>query len=217
MKKLLILLGLFGGACFAQGAVTVGTSCAASMKPPATLNCSVTLAGSATATNGPVADVQWTLTTSQAVGVPSATAGAVSVAAAKTASSSGNTTIISGFNATPISDGILANLSIPIPPGVTCPGNSPCFTVGLTLAVASNGAGSAIQVTVNPPSSVSVSDNCDVNGDGLDNQADYTAELNGALAPAPGTMDRNGDGVTNVLDVQIVANAGRGLGCTATK
>jgi hypothetical protein len=39
--------------------------------------------------------------------------------------------------------------------------------------------------------------------------------INEALGAAPAVNDLNGDGVVNVLDVQIVSNAALGLNCAA--
>ena len=56
---------------------------------------------------------------------------------------------------------------------------------------------------------------CDSNGDGVTNVADVQLIINEALGIIPAVNDLNGDGVVNVVDVQIVINAALGLGCTA--
>jgi hypothetical protein len=42
----------------------------------------------------------------------------------------------------------------------------------------------------------------------------FTDLINEALGTGPATNDLNGDGVVNVVDVQIVANAALGMSCT---
>ncbi len=56
---------------------------------------------------------------------------------------------------------------------------------------------------------------CDINGDGNTNVSDIQLVINEALGVVPATHDLNGDGVVNVVDVQIVINAVLGLGCNA--
>jgi hypothetical protein len=56
---------------------------------------------------------------------------------------------------------------------------------------------------------------CDINGDGVTNVVDVQLIINEALGVAPAVDDLNGDGVVNVVDVQIVINAALGLGCSA--
>jgi len=54
---------------------------------------------------------------------------------------------------------------------------------------------------------------CDVNGDGTTNVSDVQLIVNQALGIISNRCDINGDGQTNVLDVQMVINATLGAGC----
>jgi len=54
---------------------------------------------------------------------------------------------------------------------------------------------------------------CDVNGDGTTNVSDVQLIVNQALGIVSNRCDINADGQTNVLDVQMVVNATLGLGC----
>ena len=63
--------------------------------------------------------------------------------------------------------------------------------------------------------SVSVLSGCDINGDGQTNAADVTAQQNGVLVVPQTASDLNADGNSDVVDVQIVINAARGLACAA--
>ncbi len=56
---------------------------------------------------------------------------------------------------------------------------------------------------------------CDINGDGSTNVSDVQIIINEALGVVPSAHDLNGDGAVNVADVQIVINAVLGLGCNA--
>lgn len=56
---------------------------------------------------------------------------------------------------------------------------------------------------------------CDIDGDGATDVADVQRIINEALGAAPAADDLNGDGSVTVADVQIVINAALGLGCAA--
>ena len=56
---------------------------------------------------------------------------------------------------------------------------------------------------------------CDINQDGVTNVVDVQLIINQALGVVTPVNDLNGDGVVNVVDVQIVINAALGLGCSA--
>ena len=54
---------------------------------------------------------------------------------------------------------------------------------------------------------------CDLNGDGVVNVVDVQLIINQALGVIPAVNDLNHDGVVNVADVQKEINAALGLGC----
>jgi hypothetical protein len=56
---------------------------------------------------------------------------------------------------------------------------------------------------------------CDIDGDGATNVADVQLIVNEALEAIPAVDDLNGDGSVTVADVQIVIDAALGLGCAA--
>jgi probable HAF family extracellular repeat protein len=55
---------------------------------------------------------------------------------------------------------------------------------------------------------------CDVNGNGVTNVADVQFLINQALGATRASNDLNGDGAVNVADIQVVINAVLNLGCT---
>jgi hypothetical protein len=57
---------------------------------------------------------------------------------------------------------------------------------------------------------------CDVSGGTSPGIADVQRMINEALGTILPNQDLNGDGVVNVVDVQIVMNAALGLGCTVS-
>jgi exo-beta-1,3-glucanase (GH17 family) len=57
---------------------------------------------------------------------------------------------------------------------------------------------------------------CDINGDGTTNVLDVQLIINEALGLASPVNDLNGDVVVNVVDVQLAVNAALGRGCAAT-
>jgi hypothetical protein len=90
------------------------------------------------------------------------------------------------------------------------------FTTGSSLVsplncISSSGQGSAL-ATGCTASTVTIS-SCDINGDGVVNVVDVQLIINQALGIIPAVSDLNHDGVVNVADVQIVINAALGLGC----
>lgn len=55
---------------------------------------------------------------------------------------------------------------------------------------------------------------CDVTQQGLYTVVDAQAIINEALGVAPALHDSNGDGVVDVVEIQVVVNAVLNLGCT---
>ena len=214
MNNLLLLL--FSAVCFAQSATLTLSSCVPTIvKPGSSIAvCQLVLSGGNTASTGP-AGLQGTIASSQPLGLPTITVAGTALAAAKTAFILNGTFIISGMNQTQIADGLVATVSIPIPSSVTCTGNSPCLTVSDVKTLGATPAGTALAVIPGPPLPISVFNACDVNGDGVISALDYSAQLNASLSGTGG--DRNGDGATDIVDVQIIANAVNGKGCTATQ
>jgi hypothetical protein len=62
--------------------------------------------------------------------------------------------------------------------------------------------------------SFQVIDACDVNQYGSTTVADIQSLVSQALGLSQAANDLNGDGMVNVVDVQIALNDGIGLGCT---
>ena len=67
-----------------------------------------------------------------------------------------------------------------------------------------------------PAAPLQTSGTCDVNGDGNTNVADVQAEVNQALGISACANDINQDGACNVIDVQRVVNAALGGQCVTT-
>lgn len=218
MKKLFTVFAMLftSVVCLAQPTLSISNCSPTTVRPgSSTLICSLVLSGGNTSATGP-AGLEGTLVASQTLGFPTIGVAGTAAAAGKIASI-GNTGVfvIAGLNQNLIPDGIVATISIPIPAGVSCPGNSPCLNLSAVNTLGATAAGGAFAVAVGPSVTVSVSNFCDVNGDGVVNGVDFTAELSAAVAKTGG--DRNGDGSTDVRDVQLVANAASGQACTATQ
>jgi len=184
------------------------------IRPPISLVCAITSTGPHTL---PPVGYQWNITTSQPVGVITVVASGTAGPAGKTASSnSQGLMLLTGMNSTPIPDGTIATITIPVPASVTCAGNSPCFIITLLgqLGTSSKPA-KGVPENANPPVSVYVSNACDLNADGLVNGLDVTVEQSKVLAIPQQAGDLNADGQTNAIDVQIVIDAAGGAACTA--
>lgn len=213
MKKLLLLLlPLLSVSAFAG---SLGLVCpVTNIRPPANLTCSVVSAGPHAL---PPVGFQWNLSTSQATGAVTVAAAGTAVTAQKNASSNGaGLMLLNGVNGNVIADGTIAVVIIPVPATVTCSGGSACFIITLSspLGTSTNPA-KAIAEIANPPVSVSVSNACDINGDGRVNIEDVMAEHNKVIAVPQQIGDLNADGRTDLVDEQIVIDASRGLACTA--
>ena len=146
------------------------------------------------------------------MGIVLVTPAAATTAAQKSvACNAVNTCLLTGINANQIADGVLAILTIPIP--AASPGQQ--MNLSLSGAIGASLAGTAIATNVNPPVSVSMLSGCDIDGDGQSSATDVAAQRNGVLAIPQTASDLNQDGKLDVVDVQIVINAARGLACTA--
>jgi hypothetical protein len=104
------------------------------------------------------------------------------------------------------------------------PGSTyPSITVTLSLPynappsvsnqVSASGGGSATAAASDPTAILSA---CDVTQGSGTSVTDVQRIINEALGVAPAAHDLNGDGIVNVVDLQIVVNAVMGLGCSAS-
>ncbi len=220
MKRLLALFLLSAAALLAQ---TLGLNCPTSVKAGNALNVVTTIANA----QGTVG-VQYTATPSQPLGTMLASSIGSALAANKTTSVNGNSVLQAGsgppgtLNKSLIADGTLANLNWTVPASLA--NTNMTITLGGTSPVpakATDVNGLPISVNVNPPCAVSVLPNtslCDLNGDGVTNQTDVTAQL-GLIMTFPQSptcaRDANGCGV-NALQIVINAALPGGI-CTADR
>ncbi len=218
MKRIMLFV-LSAAALLGQ---TLSLTCPTSVKAGTALNATTSIANA----QGTVG-VQYTATPSQPLGSLIASSIGSVAAANKATTTSGNSVIQIGsgppgtLNKSLIADGNLANLNWTVPNSlanqnitITLAGPSPM------PAAATDANGSPIQVIVNPACAVSVLPNtslCDINGDGVTDQADVTAQK-GLVMTFPQSSkcarDASGCGVTAI---QIVINAALGGACTATQ
>ena len=94
------------------------------------------------------------------------------------------------------------------------PTGSHVITASATNTEAPNSTGS-VSVAVAVQGTNTVLGECDVEHSGFMNVLDVQREIDEALGVNPAVDDLNGDGIVNLVDVQIVANAVLGLGCAA--
>ncbi len=227
MKKLLLSVAL-ALPCLAQAVTLTWTCTPATVKPGATLTCTLVQSGGSTSATGPVG-YQATLSTSQPLGAPTIAASGNASIAGLFAQANGPLFVLDWFNSasgtlvagTGVADGIVATVTLPIPTTASCPGASPCLIITSTGTLASSLAGSSMPVTVNPSVAGFISSGpnlCDVNSDGVVNAADVQAEQSLVLQKATGgPCDRNNDGACNIFDIEIVKRAALGQPCTATQ
>jgi hypothetical protein len=157
---------------------------------------------------GSPAASQLTLVAPASWGLPTVTAGAAAVAAQKSAACyfPSGVCLVWGFNPFVIPAGELLHLVFQIPSNV-----SGQFQIGVSgVLEADTGANAIPGITANPPFAVSVSPSanyCDIDGDGALTHNDVAALAAAIGATPPVPHDLNGDGFTNVLDLQALINA----------
>jgi len=126
-------------------------------------------------------------------------------------SSSSLRVVAAGLNQNPIGNGGVVLMNFRLNSGFSS------GTANLTCsnAASTDATGKAITPTTCQSGTLTVraSCSCDVNGDGVTNVSDVQLIVNQALGIVSNRCDINGDGQTNVLDVQMVVNATLGLGC----
>ena len=97
---------------------------------------------------------------------------------------------------------VTVNVAADAPPSVT-------YLVGAMIGGSPNGSASDL-------TNILLTTTCDVSGGTSPGIADVQRMINEALGTILPNQDLNGDGVVNVVDVQIVMNAALGLGCTVS-
>jgi hypothetical protein len=98
-------------------------------------------------------------------------------------------------------------VSIPVPESVTI-----SFTPSVLAVPAAVAISSQESVTIGATYTIGL-DPCDLKHNALIDVSDVQAILNQMLGISPPANDLTGDGVVNVLDVQIEINAAIGLAC----
>lgn len=209
MKQLLTLLVLLTGIGYGQ---SLATSCAATVRPGTPLACTVSLVN-----GGAPGAVQFTLTTNPSLGPETVTLPAA-LAAFTTASNPTGKTLIFNVGAATLPNGPVANISYAVPPTFVCSPTGPCATVTISTTLGSTTTGTAIPLAAGPPASIGSINLCAVTEGqtGPTTPADITEQVNDILTGSP-TGNRNGDASVDIVDLQIVVNSFRGLGCTATQ
>lgn len=186
MKKLLLSLVLFSGACFAQ--VTMTTTCPTSAKAGDAIQCTLATTGTPVGIQGTVAvspTVTYTVTTP------------VTGDSIFSDPGGSNKFLLFDIGVTPIPDGNAVFFKFTMP-------NSP-VTFGVTNPVASDASGMGLTVTVNPPVAIALKSNCDLNGDGTVSAADISLMITDIFT---------GVGNFDVTSVMKVVAASLGGVCT---
>jgi hypothetical protein len=208
MKKLFVVF-LLASAGWAQVQLTLTPSVpGAGVYPGASVALNVSLTGSAGLN---IAGLQWSL--ASPLGASTAFSGAASQAASKTvmcAMPAGTLICLSvGLNVNTISDGVVAQIT------VTIPANQPPgpLTQVLSATYAANAAGSNVPITAGPLVTLNVLSHCDLNGDGIVNNADLLiaiSQIEGVTACTTANINQAPGGCTvmDAVRVAIAAQAG---------
>lgn len=203
--KPIILAVLFSIALFGQSTLSIvnPASPAPLYSPGAVIALNVTKANLPTSTA-----IQFDVST--ATGTVSVAAGPVvpSSKAFQCSPTAPVTCIAAGFNVDVIPDGVIAIVTVTLPPAIS---SSP-VNVSISSPVIADKDGHSVQVALgNPTVPLLIKSGCDVNGDGSVGSADFFAVVNGVIGHIVSTStDLNKDGKTNALDAQIVGTAGTG-------
>lgn len=184
--------------------------------PPVRLGSVVTVSVSLTGSAGfsALATAQWTMPASpgaltlagKMIIAPGAASAGKTVTCAVTPGGVSLICVVHG-GATVLADGVLATVSFPQPASLALP---------LTSMVGVNGAGDAPGITINsgPLLTIAPLSRCDVNADGVIDLLDVRYvidEIEGVIVPP--LTDLDGNGRTDVVDVQRVINAAVGGVC----
>ncbi len=115
------------------------------------------------------------------------------------------TCIVVGLNTTAIPDGVIATATVTLATTIT---SSP-VNITISAPIEVDGGANALPTTLgNPTVSLLIKSGCDVNGDGSVGSADLSQVTSQAiLGSTSTTTDLDKNGVTNVIDSQIVATA----------
>jgi len=221
MKLLLLFASL---ACFTGFAQSLSQTCPASVKAGTTLTIPVSLVNGQSASG-----LQYTVTAPSNLGTLTALVAGSAVTNSKQLYQTGSVILIGGFgppptggslNSSQMSDGVVANLMWQVPASLGNQTVQISITGATIPMVATSPSGVVIPLTANPPCAVSVlpsANFCDLNGDGVVNQADVTVQRTLVTTfPQPSNCARNTNGC-NVGAIQIVVNAALGGACTATQ
>lgn len=172
-----LLLSLLAVACYGQTTLTLAGL-------PTNVRSGATITGTISATGDGAAN-QFTIQASADVTGITVQAGTAATAAGKSVQcgpfSGGQILcLIYGVNQTVIANGQIATFTATV--AAKPAANSIPFS--LTNLFTSDPTGNTIATTANPLVAVPVLSNCDINGDGLVNQSDLTAEVSAVLAGA---------------------------------
>lgn len=220
MKKLLISFAMISVSAFAQ---TLSLTCPANVKAGSPLNVTVSITN-----NQGMAAWGYTATATPALTGMLAISAGSALGALKGVSVSGSSVLQGGLGPPPPTT--LNNSLIPDGPVTLLTWQVPASLANQTITIslaggafppnASSASGSAIPLTAGPSCAVPVLPSvnfCDLNGDGVVNQADATAEVALILTfpqSAKCARDSTGCGATAA---EIVINAALGGKCTATQ
>ena|SRR5215469_11108156 len=170
-----------------------------------TITINATLSGSSTT---PFTAVQFNVNVPNGfVYTPAAGPAAIAAGKTLTCNTAGGvmSCIVDGLNVNVIGDGVVATITTKIP------GQGSNAAVSDTNLLAASAAGEGVPVTAGGPLSISVTNPCDLNSDGVVDIKDVTIgwQQSGFMAPvlACTSADLNGDGACNVIDIQRLDSA----------
>jgi len=170
--------------------------CPSSAKANQTITCTVSVSGTPVATQGQ-------LTITPTAGSPVLGTLTTPIANKQVAAQMGtnNIWLVYGMNQSTMPNGTMLSIQF------VMPNSAVTVTIPQSSVYASDPNGGALTVTANPPATVALVSNCDINSDGVVNQADVDALKATILGNPPSAT-------VNVQMLQKVQNAVDGLACT---
>lgn len=197
MLKLVSAIVILSGSLLAQAVLTLNCPTTAAV---GSLTCPISLA----TPSGTVA-LQFTVV------VPPQASGFIVIAAPSVAAQKSLTCAVNGMcllygGQSSIPAGQIATIVFQIPKtakGASLPNCQNCITVGISSSIAVDANAGVVASAVNPSSSVSISNTCDVTGDGQNTAADIAAIVSQIQKSTPAVVDLNSDGALDVQDLQI--------------
>jgi hypothetical protein len=123
--------------------------------------------------------------------------------------------IVAGLNTATLVDGQQVVLTVTVPRNAGSGTTTVSASSLLAAATDANGSANGVSLVAPVPFTLSVTSACDLDGNGVIDATDLATAMQQVVGVGACSADLNSDGVCNVIDVQIIANAPASGKCAA--